>query len=257
MSKVISGGKLERVVDDTADLVRNPLAGITIAIDGPSSSGKGTLAKTLARRYRLKFLDTGALYRAVAFKVMQAGGECTDGALAERMARGLMFDFKHKGNNEFGIWVDGTEVTDILRSPEVGAGAGVVAAHKGVRAALLDFQVGYAKHWKPLVGVVLDGRDTGARIAPDAEVKLFLVGDVQERARWRWLEFVAMGKDKTLDAVVAELTVRDARDEPNTIQTHDAVVIDVTQHDRAGVLAAAIAAVEARVGVVPIAPEGV
>lgn len=253
---VISAGKTEREVDASVDLVRNPLAGIAITVDGPSSSGKGTLAKTLARRYRLKFLDTGALYRAVAFKVMQSGGDCADASLAERMARGLVFDFKHKGSNEFGIWVDKVEVTDVLRSPEVGAGAGMVAAHAGVRKALLDFQVNYARVWKPLVGVILDGRDCGARIAPDAEVKLFLVGDLQERARWRWLEFVASGKEKPLDAVVAELAVRDARDEPNTIKTKDAVVIDVTKHDRAGVLNAAIEAIEAVVGEAPVAPEG-
>src|SRR5262249_1013300 len=149
-----------------------PLVGVTITVDGPTASGKGTLAKALARRWRLKFLDTGAIYRAVALSVLQAGKDPADPGAALMAARELVFDFKHKGNNEFGVWLAGDEVTEKLRSLEVGVASSVVAVQLPVRAALLDFQVNYAKHWKGLVGVVLDGRDTGARIAPDAEVKL-------------------------------------------------------------------------------------
>lgn len=236
-----------------ADKTRNPLAGYALTVDGPTASGKGTLAKALARRWRLKFLDTGAVYRAVALSVLNAGKNPSDGEAALAVAKNLSFDFKHKGNNEFGVWVDGREVTDTLRSLEVGQAASVVAVQLPVRAALLDFQVNYGKHWKDLVGVVLDGRDTGARICPGAEVKLFLTADVKERARRRWLEQQARGVNVPVSHVEAEIAARDARDRDNTIICPDAVVIDGTDMDAHEVLKAAITAVEAKIGRFPAA----
>lgn len=238
------------------DKIRNPLAGIAITVDGPTASGKGTLAKALARRWRMKFLDTGAIYRAVAWSVLNAGGDPADPATAEVAARALAFDFRHKGNNVFGAWVNGQEVTDALRTLEVGTAASVVAVQLPVRAILKDFQVNYAKQWKPLVGVVLDGRDCGARIAPEAEVKLFLTADVAERGRRRWLEVSAAGATTPLEQVIAQVAARDARDVDNTLICKDSVVLDGTHLDAAGVLAAAIAAVEAKLGPVPEAPRG-
>lgn len=239
-----------------ADKTRNPLAGYALTVDGPTASGKGTLAQTLARHWRLKFLDTGAVYRAVAWKIMHEGNDPADHAVAEKAARELAFDFKHKGNNIFGVWVDGHEVTDALRTLEVGVNASVVAVQPAVRAALKEFQVNYGKVWKPLVGVIFDGRDTGARICPEAEVKLFLTASVEERARRRWLEQKAKGVDVNVEDVQAQIAARDARDVQNTICCDDAVVIDGTNLDAQGVLAAAIAAVEAKLGPVPAAPSG-
>lgn len=233
-----------------ADKNRNPLAGIAITVDGPTASGKGTLAKALARRWRLKFLDTGAVYRAVAYSVLKNGGDPADTKVALAAAQGLQFDFRHKGNNEFGVWVDGVEVSDELRTLEVGQAASIVAVQPAVRAALLEFQVEFGKRWKELVGVVLDGRDTGARICPQAEVKLFLTADVAERARRRWLEQQAKGGNVPVEAVEAQIAARDARDRDNTIVCEDAVVIDGSKLDAAGVLRAAIQAVEAKVGAI-------
>lgn len=231
-----------------ADTVRNPLAGYAITVDGPTSSGKGTLAKALARMYRLKFLDTGAVYRAVAISLLKQGKDPTDTAAAEAAAKALKFDFRHKGDNVFGVWVDGDEVTDEIRTLEVGTVASVVAVQPAVRAALKEFQVSYADHWKPLVGVILDGRDCGARIAPQAEVKLFLTADVAERGRRRWLETTAKGDTTPLEQVIEQVAARDARDRDNTIVCDDAVVIDGTQLNQAEVMAEAVRIIEAKLG---------
>lgn len=230
-----------------ADLSRNPLAGVAVTLDGPTSSGKGTLAKALARKYRLKFLDTGAVYRAVALAMVKAGQDPHDTVLAEAAAKTLQFDFRHKGDNVFGVWLDGIEVTDEIRSLEIGQFASIVAVQPAVRAALKEFQVNYAAKWKPLVGVILDGRDTGARICPQAEIKLFLTADVEERGRRRWLEASAKGDMTPVEMVVQQVAARDARDKDNTIVCDDAIVIDGTHLDAAGVFAAACEVIEARI----------
>jgi cytidylate kinase len=230
-----------------ADRNKNPLAGVAITVDGPTASGKGTLAKALARKYKLKFLDTGAVYRAVALSMVKQGIDPQDTVAAERAAKGLQFDFRHKGDNVFGVWVGGEEVTEEIRSLEIGTAASVVAIQPAVRAALKEFQVNYANHWKPLVGVVLDGRDTGARICPEAEIKLFLTADVEERGRRRWLEVTAKGETTPVEQVIAQVAARDARDKHNTLVCDDAVVLDGTHIDAAAVLAEAVRIVEARI----------
>ena len=247
---------LKCTVDDSANATRNPLAGVAVAVDGVFASGKGTLAITLARLYRLKFLDTGTLYRAVAYKVLKSGGNPHDKATAAQAARELNFDFKHKGNNVFGVWVDGEDVTEAIRLPNVAMNTPVVATQPDVREALLEFQQAYARTWQPLVGVILDGRDVGARIVPEAQIKLFLTGDVHVRARRRWLEYGARGVEKSLDDVVAELLARDGRDEVNTRQRPDAHVIATTQLDAAEVLKAAEDIILDKLGNIPRASVG-
>lgn len=234
-----------------ADRTKNPLAGFAITVDGPTSSGKGTLAKALARHYKMKFLDTGAVYRAVALSMVTRGQDPADTGLAETAAKGLDFDFRHKGDNVFGVWVDGIEVTERIRTLEIGQIASQVAAQPAVRAALKDFQVNYAAHWKPLVGVILDGRDCGARICPEAEVKLFLTADVDERGRRRWLEASSKGDTTPLEAVVAQVAARDAWDieKKNTAIAEDAVTLDGTRLDAAGVFEAAVRVIVAKTGV--------
>lgn len=243
------------------DLARNPLAGICICVDGPTASGKGTLAKTLARHWRLKFLDTGTLYRAVAHLVLSQDydpADCEQAlAAARRLATPGVFDFKHQGNNVFGVFMENNDVTAALRTLEVGQAASVVAMQPPVRQALLALQQQFIAHWQPLVGVVLDGRDTGARIAPAAQVKIFLTAEVAERGRRRWLEVQAHGQAVSLDAVIAQVVARDARDRENLIQTPDAVVLDATQGSAADIFRQAVAAVEEKLGrKIPAAPQG-
>jgi CMP/dCMP kinase len=249
------------LLNTPADHTRNPLAGVCICVDGPTASGKGTLAKNLARHWRLKFLDTGTLYRAVAYRVMHQGADPADtqaaATAAQFLAQAGAFDFKHLGNNDFGVFVAGENVSGQLRSLDVGQAASIVAVQPAVRAALLTLQQNFVAHWQPLVGVVLDGRDTGARIAPQADAKLFLTAEVAERGRRRWLEATAAGATASLEEVVAQVAARDARDAVNLIQTPDAVVLDGTHASAAEVQQQAVAAVEKKLGrPLPAAPAG-
>lgn len=234
----------------------HPLIGQVICVDGPSASGKGTLAKHLARAYRLKFLDTGVLYRSVAWLVLDAGADPADPAAAVAAAQALaekgLFDFKHIGNNKFSVYLKGRDVTDEVRGPQVSGAASVVARQLPVRAALLDMQQSFAAHWKDIYGVVLDGRDTGGRIAPEAGLKIFLTASPEARAERRQREFAGMGKEVPLAEVLADLAARDERDRVNTIQTPDSLLVDASAMDAKAVLAHVYGLIEQRFGVRPV-----
>ena len=165
-----------------------------IAIDGPAASGKGTLARRIAAHYGLAFLDTGSLYRAVARDIRHAGGALDDVKTAARAARNLDAD---------------TLADPGLRDPGVGDAASIVAKIAEVRAALLDFQRDFARQ-EP--GAVLDGRDIGTVVLPDADVKIFVVADTEVRARRRFLEMKAKGEPVTYDGVLEVIRRRDERD---------------------------------------------
>lgn len=237
-------------------MASHPLQHQVVCVDGPSASGKGTLAKELARLYRLKFLDTGCLYRAVAHRMLALGLDPADPVAAADTARLLatpgMFDFKHTGNNRFAVLLEGVDVTEAIRGSGVGQAASVVAAQPPVRAALLDLQKSFVAQWAPVYGVVLDGRDTAVRIAPEAGLKIFLTASVEARAQRRAAEFAAAGRPLDVAQVAADLAARDARDAPNTLQAQDAQVIDASGLDIGGVAAAAQALVAARFGVSPV-----
>jgi cytidylate kinase len=185
-----------------------------IAIDGTTASGKGTLAREVARRYGLKRLDTGALYRAVALALLDAGADPGDEAAAAQAARALDLDAIDE---------------DRIRSGAVGAAASVAAAHPAVRAALLEAQRAFAAHPQ---GAVLDGRDIGTVVCPDADVKLFVVADLAVRAERRWKELTARGESRTLDTVAADIAARDKRDAERPVaptrQAEDAHLLDTT-----------------------------
>ena len=160
----------------------------TIAIDGPAAAGKGTLARRLAAALDLPYLDTGLLYRAVARRVLDAGADPADPAEAEAAASHL-----HAAD---------LARTD-LRGPEADVAASKVAIHPGVRAALLAFQRGFAAD-----GAVLDGRDIGTVIMPDAQVKLFITASASARAERRWRELQGRGVTVPLDQVAHGLRLR-------------------------------------------------
>lgn len=165
---------------------------VTIAIDGTFASGKGTLASRLAAHYGLAYLDTGKLYRAVAKRVMDAGTSPDDGVACAAQAQKL----------------DAKELSDpILKSGPVGVMASKIAVHPPVRAALLQFQQDFAAK-----GAVLDGRDIGTVICPDAAVKLFVDAEPEERARRRHIELTGYGEEITYETVLSQLQERDARD---------------------------------------------
>lgn len=184
-----------------------------IAVDGPSASGKGTIARALAAHYGLPHMDTGLLYRAVAIGVLRAGGDPADPADAEAAC-----DFDNKLLND-----------PALRNDDVAQAASAVSAHPQVREALLQRQRRFARRKG---GAVLDGRDIGTVIAPEADAKLFVKATPMIRARRRHAELVSLGKNVSLDTVLADIRARDLRDMTRSIaplrQAEDADLLDTS-----------------------------
>lgn len=205
-----------------------------IAIDGPAASGKGTLAKRVAAHYGLHHLDTGRLYRAVARDTLAAGGDPSDAGAALAAARAL--DAKSLDDPD-------------LRTPELGEAASLVAWHPEVRKTLLAYQRAFARR-KP--GAVIDGRDIGTIVCPDADVKLFVTATPEERARRRYREFKDDGIDVTEKEVLADILARDARDENRAVaplrQPEDAVLLDTTNLAIDAAFRAAISLIDAAMG---------
>jgi cytidylate kinase len=185
-----------------------------IAIDGPAASGKGTIARRIAAHYRLPHLDTGLLYRAIAAALIAEDHDLYDEAAAAAAARGL-------GLTDF------NEAT--LRTRQTGEAASVVAAMPGVRAALIEAQRAFAA--RP-GGAVLDGRDIGTVICPDADVKIFVTASATARAQRRALELIQRGEEADYSAILADIIRRDARDSGRVAAplrpADDAVRLDTT-----------------------------
>jgi cytidylate kinase len=205
-----------------------------IAIDGPAASGKGTLARRLAEHFGLPHLDTGLLYRATAFALIDAGRRPDDAPAAIQAARALaLTDF------------DETR----LRTREMGEAASLVAAIPAVRAALVDIQRSFAHRQQ---GAVLDGRDIGTVICPTADVKIFVTASPDTRANRRALELAARGEKVDYAAILADIKRRDERDSGRGASplrpAHDAVLLDTTSLDVEGSFGAALAIVCAKTG---------
>ncbi len=203
--------------------------GPVIAVDGPAAAGKGTLARSLAVALGLPYLDTGLLYRAVGRRVLDTGGDPADTVLAEAEARALQASDLQRGD---------------LRGPVADAAAAQVAAIPAVRAALLDFQRNFATE----CGAVLDGRDIGTVIFPDAAVKLYVTASLAERARRRWLELRSKGIAADLATVEADMLARDTRDAPNMRKADDAELLDTTALDAGTAFDRAVQAVRDKLG---------
>ncbi|MBI1868865.1 MAG: (d)CMP kinase [Methylocystis sp.] len=201
-----------------------------IAIDGPAASGKGTLARLLAAHFGLPHLDTGLLYRATACALLDEGRPLDDVAAAVAAARGLAL--RH---------FDDTR----LRTREMGEAASLVAAMPDVRAALIDLQRGFASRPE---GAVLDGRDIGTVICPDAPVKIFVTASAETRARRRALELAARGENADYAGILADVRRRDERDSARSFAplqaAQDAFMLDTTDLDIEQAFRAALEAVE-------------
>lgn len=201
--------------------------GPVIAIDGPAAAGKGTLARRIASTLGLPYLDTGLLYRAVGRLVLDTGHDPSDVAAATTAARSLRPSDLDRPD---------------LRGPVADGAAASVAAIPAVRAALLDFQRNFATER----GAVLDGRDIGTVIFPDAPVKLYVIASLAERAHRRWLELQAKGVAADVATVEAEMLARDTRDAPNMRRAPDALVLDTTSLDAEAAFQAAMAEISKR-----------
>ena len=202
---------------------------LTIAIDGPASSGKGTVARLVARDLGYAYIDTGAMYRAVALVALERGVPLSDGPAVAAQVSGLDFRFSWDGT-ALRLALGDRDVTTAIRAEDVGRGASDVAVHPAVRAALLDRQRALARSG----GVVMDGRDIGTVVLPDAQIKIFLDAAPDERARRRHRELVARGVPSDYDTVLREIIARDVQDSTRAAAplkpAPDAHRLDSTDH---------------------------
>jgi CMP/dCMP kinase len=205
-----------------------------IAVDGPSASGKGTLARLLADHYGLKHLDTGALYRVVGLAMQLSGKDLHSADAAARAAERLDLSLLEHPS---------------LRTEATGRCASIISAHPAVRAALLQLQRDFA-HQAP--GAVLDGRDIGTVVCPDAQAKLFITADVTERARRREQDLIACNQPKPYSDILKDLQERDARDSGRAAAplkpAEDALLLDTSKLDIRGALLAAIEKIDGKIG---------
>lgn len=199
---------------------------IVVAIDGPAGAGKSTIAKLAAEKLGYAYIDTGAMYRSVAWKCLQTG-KPFDEDFISGLSKTMLIDFKPEAKINR-VFVDGTEVTDAIRTPEVTAIVSRVAAIGAVREAMVDQQ----RRMGEAGGVLMDGRDIGTVVFPNAQLKIFLTASVEERARRRYAEMVAKGQQVDLQQLQADIAERDKQDSERAIsplrQAEDALLLDTS-----------------------------
>lgn len=209
---------------------------LRIAIDGPASSGKGTVARLVARRLGYAYVDTGAMYRSVALLARRRGVSWDDASGLRALTLELTFAFTWR-SERLVVSVCGEDVSTAIRDPDIGQGASRVSVFPGVRAALLSVQQDLGRAG----GVVMEGRDIGTVVLPDAELKVFLDADVSVRAQRRAAELLRRGEQVSIAEIEAELRERDARDRGRAVaplkQAADAVYLDTTSMNAAAATA--------------------
>lgn len=203
-----------------------------ITIDGPSGSGKSTTARAVARRLGFLYLDTGAMYRAVALAFAQSDAQCTNED-AQKVLEGVQIDITYDEEGGMRVWLNGTDVTDPIRDQQISRLASQVSQLRAVREKLVEEQRRIARdHEADKGGVVLDGRDTGTVVFPNADLKIYMVADARERARRRQQEYAEQDVNISLDEVHEEILNRDRRDQERDLaplrRADDAVELDTT-----------------------------
>jgi CMP/dCMP kinase len=213
---------------------------LIIAIDGPSGAGKSTLAKRLAKQLGFIYLDTGAMYRALALKVLREGIDLSDDALLAEVVSSTDIDLRENAGR-LEVLLDGRDVAGEIRTPEVSQMASRISASKSVRARMLELQQAVGQRGS----LVAEGRDIGTVIFPEAEVKVFLDASARERARRRYQELKAAGREVDFDATLKEMEERDRRDSERALaplrRADDAMVIDSSDLDADAVAAMVLA----------------
>lgn len=202
--------------------------GLQVAIDGPASSGKSTVAKIIAKRFGYVYCDTGAMYRSVTWAALENGIDVSDTKQVIDLARRIKITFE-PGRPDQRVFVDGHEVTKDIRTEKIAANVSAVAAIPEVRAQMVEQQRQIAQAG----GIVMDGRDIGTTVLPDAQVKVFLVASAHERARRRYEENLQKGlATQSLDELEAAIKLRDQKDSTRKVspltQAKDAILIDTT-----------------------------
>ena len=208
---------------------------LIVAIDGPAGVGKSTVAKRLAHELGYTYMDTGAMYRAFAWKVMQDEIDLEDETSLRKILSETKIDLK-KDNGQLRVFLDEVDITDRIRTPVLSQMASKVSTLRAVRERMVELQRAMGREG----GVVVEGRDIGTIVFPKAEVKIYLDASSQERARRRFEELKAQGKGINLKETLKEMEERDRRDQEREVaplrKAKDAVVIDSTQLDAEGVM---------------------
>ena len=199
---------------------------LSVAIDGPGGAGKSTAAKALAARFGFAYVDTGAIYRTIGLAVLRAGADPGDGAAVEPVLLDSRVELEYDGNGLQHMLLNGRDVTGAIRLPEISGYASRVSALPAVRHALLELQRRQAR----LRSVVMDGRDIGTVVLPDADLKVFLTADPEVRARRRYEELLQRGTPQAYEDVLRDMRERDHRDctrsEAPLRPAEDAVLLD-------------------------------
>ncbi len=197
----------------------------SIAIDGPAGAGKSTIAKLVAKNMGYIYVDTGAMYRAIAYYLVTNKIDIENDSMLKKACEAVSVNIKYE-NDVQQVYLNGTNVTPFLRNEETGNMASKSSAKAPVRAALLDLQRNMAAEYN----VVMDGRDIGTNVLPNAEVKIYLTASSKERANRRYKELIAKGENADLDKIEADIIERDNRDMNRDIaplkQAEDAILVD-------------------------------
>ncbi|MGI6309075.1 MAG: (d)CMP kinase [Dethiobacteria bacterium] len=203
-----------------------------IAIDGPAGAGKSSVAKEVARRLGLKCLDTGAMYRAITFKALSEGIDLTDSKLLGELTRHCQLEIKFDEKMNTLIYLDGEDVTEKIRSPQINKYVSIIARSPELRKELVYLQRKIAEKSN---GIVMEGRDIGTNVLTNADHKFFLDAGLEERARRRWLEMKEKGLEVDLESLLEEITTRDRidseREESPLKIAPEAEVIDTTYYN--------------------------
>lgn len=204
---------------------------ISIAIDGPSGAGKSTMARKVAAELNYLYVDTGAIYRSVSLYAYRAGVDKTDSEKIVSLLPEIHIDMQYQSDGIQHMILNGEDVTDAIRQNEVSLYTSAVAAIPAVRAFLLDLQ----RNLAATHNVIMDGRDIGTVVLPDATVKIYLTASAEARAQRRWLELHEKGDPITLEQVLEDVRQRDYNDTHRDVaplrQAEDAVLVDTTECD--------------------------
>ncbi len=223
---------------------------INVAIDGPAGAGKSTIAKAAAKAFGFIYVDTGALYRSIAYYVISHGGDTKNADSVTEMLDEITPELKYIDGVQH-VFVNGEDVSDKIRTPEVSMGASAVSAIPAVRSFLFELQRKIARE----NSVVMDGRDIGTVVLPDADVKIYLTASPEERARRRHAELLEKGNCVTFASVLADVNQRDYNDMHREIaplkQAEDAVLCDTTDVDLKGAVEMLIGIIKEKTGAEP------
>ena len=199
-----------------------------IAIDGPAGSGKSTVAQRIASHLNFKYIETGSMYRAVAWKAQQAGIDPENAEQISEVARNISIEFQ-PGTDRQKVMVDGEDLTPLLKTEIIGRLAAIVAANKAVREVLVAQQQNMGRNGN----VVMDGRDIGTVVFPDADKKFFMVADQKERAQRRYEEIKVKSPEVTFEKIYEQMQQRDYEDENRAVSplvpAKDSIPLDTTQ----------------------------